>query len=294
VDGIRLARIKRIHESYIHMSNSIAAAKKRRAGGVQNNSPLFKSNGGPQQVPQRQTPHFNPNVPTQFQPNQGQHFNPNVQPNQVNQSHSQPTNSKKPMNLQQVIAVFDKRILYLESRVQDHSHDKPDSFAPPLSTTTKVDANEMQTMMQNMMNGMMQEAMTEFVSEYDHRYDVLANEIHQLKDMVMKLQTYTMDVNKMLIDERSATEAEQAAENAMQYVLENTNLDSDVVDENDNDNSVVDVQKSTSDIDNLDNMHATSDMEDEVNEVSSIQMEVIETAPEKKEKHVVHVSLDAE
>ena len=136
--------------------------------------------------------------------------------------------------------------------------------------------------------------MTEFVSEYDHRYDVLANEIHQLKDMVMKLQTYTMDVNKMLIDERSATEAEQAAENAMQYVLENTNLDSDVVDENDNDNSVVDVQKSTSDIDNLDNMHATSDMEDEVNEVSSIQMEVIETAPEKKEKHVVHVSLDAE
>ena len=279
------------------MSNSIAAAKKRRAGSVQNNAPLFKSNGAPQQVPPRQPPHFNPSAHTQFQPNQenngqGQpHFNPNMQPNQVNQSQGQPMDSKKPMSLQQVISVFDKRILYLESRVQDHSPDN--SYEKPVSiANTKVDAQEMQTTMQDMMNGMMQEAMSDFMSEYDHRYDLLAHEISQLKDVVLKLQTYTMDVNKMLIDERSAVETEQAAENAMQYMLENTNLDveNSMVDEN----SIVDVQETTSELVNLDNMHATSDMEDEVQEVHRIQMEVIETEPEKKVKNVVHVLLDAE
>ena len=38
--------------------------------------------------------------------------------------------------------------------------------------------------------------------EINIRFELFANEIANLKDTVMKLQTYTMDVNKMLVNER--------------------------------------------------------------------------------------------
>ena len=36
----------------------------------------------------------------------------------------------------------------------------------------------------------------------DHKFSVLFEEITTLKDIVLKLQSYTMEVNKMLVDER--------------------------------------------------------------------------------------------
>lgn len=45
-------------------------------------------------------------------------------------------------------------------------------------------------------------SMKDFQSEYDSRFNILATEINQLKDIVIKLQTYTMDVNKTLLEER--------------------------------------------------------------------------------------------
>jgi len=43
---------------------------------------------------------------------------------------------------------------------------------------------------------------TEILTEYNSRFDLLAEEINNLKDIVMKLQSYTMDVNKTLMEER--------------------------------------------------------------------------------------------
>jgi hypothetical protein len=45
------------------------------------------------------------------------------------------------------------------------------------------------------------EDMTE---EYENRFDILAQEISELKQTVLSLQTYTMEVNKMLFDEKMA------------------------------------------------------------------------------------------
>ena len=39
-------------------------------------------------------------------------------------------------------------------------------------------------------------------TEYDSRFNMLVTEINQMKDIVLKLQTYTMDVNKTLLEER--------------------------------------------------------------------------------------------
>ena len=42
----------------------------------------------------------------------------------------------------------------------------------------------------------------DIVTEYEERFKVIAQEIGELKDVVYKLQTFTMDVNKALYDER--------------------------------------------------------------------------------------------
>jgi hypothetical protein len=43
---------------------------------------------------------------------------------------------------------------------------------------------------------------TDFVDEIQTRFDILAREISDLKDVVLKLQSFTMDVNKSLLEER--------------------------------------------------------------------------------------------
>jgi hypothetical protein len=40
------------------------------------------------------------------------------------------------------------------------------------------------------------------LDEFNARHELLANEIGSLKNVVMSLQSYTMDVNKMLLQER--------------------------------------------------------------------------------------------
>jgi hypothetical protein len=42
----------------------------------------------------------------------------------------------------------------------------------------------------------------EFVEDINSKFEMLANEIADLKDMLLKLQTFTMEVNKRLVDER--------------------------------------------------------------------------------------------
>jgi len=47
-----------------------------------------------------------------------------------------------------------------------------------------------------------QQELISLAEEINIRFELFANEIAEMKDTVMKLQTYTMDVNKMLFNER--------------------------------------------------------------------------------------------
>lgn len=93
------------------------------------------------------------------------------------------------LTLPQVINVIDKRIIALETFVKE-------TQANPLSSnngsgTTETPASSIDSaMLQNI------------IQEFSARFDILAEEIGNLKDTILKLQTYTMDVNKMLVDER--------------------------------------------------------------------------------------------
>jgi hypothetical protein len=61
--------------------------------------------------------------------------------------------------------------------------------------------NELENKMDVSGNNVSQE-MLGLIQEYNMRFDIIAEEISILKDTVIKLQTYTMDVNKMLLNER--------------------------------------------------------------------------------------------
>jgi hypothetical protein len=121
------------------MSNSIAAAKKRRAG--------------------IQPP--NPATPT----------------TQVGGPTSQ--NGAPALTLPQVIALVDKRLTKLEDSVKAGSN----------TNTNTSDATP-------------SNVVSEYMEEMDRKFELLAEEITNMKDIVLKLQSFTMDVNKTLMEER--------------------------------------------------------------------------------------------
>lgn len=85
-----------------------------------------------------------------------------------------PPPQEKPtgLTLQQFISALDKRVETLESNINKTIEN---------STEPTV---------------------TDMLDEFQSRFEMMATEIADIKDAMLKLQTYTMDVNKMLLDER--------------------------------------------------------------------------------------------
>jgi hypothetical protein len=87
-------------------------------------------------------------------------------------STSAPSPAPAQMTLQQVISTVDKRLTQLETIVKSNNNTNDSSDLPLV------------------------------VDEFNNRFELIVTEINSLKDIVMKLQSYTMEVNKMLVDER--------------------------------------------------------------------------------------------
>jgi hypothetical protein len=104
----------------------------------------------------------------------------NIQPPIQETPPAQQTAVRGGMTLPQVLQIVDSRITNLEKIVKNNMDVKP--HLPP-----KLEVDE---------------SWKEILKEYDARFTILATEINELKDIVMKLQTYTMDVNKTLLEER--------------------------------------------------------------------------------------------
>jgi len=109
---------------------------------------------------------------------------PGANPAQA-QSQDQPNVNSAGLTLPQVIAVIDRRLINLETFVKE-SKSQPQQQQQV--TLAPVPENS--------------EQFSELFEEYNHRFEVLADEIANMKDIVLKLQSYTMDVNKALMDER--------------------------------------------------------------------------------------------
>ena len=90
----------------------------------------------------------------------------------------QQANMAPGLTLPQVIALVDKRLNNLEVFVQNQSNGQ--------SSEESLNTNQLKPVF----------------DEYNARFDIIAEELASLKDTILKLQTYTMEVNKTLMEDR--------------------------------------------------------------------------------------------
>lgn len=88
------------------------------------------------------------------------------------------------LTLPQVISVVDSRLIKLEKFMKECQSQQNEKIV-----NTELIQNE-------------QVINSSLIDEFQSRFDLLAQELMDLKNIVLKLQTYTMDVNKQLLEEK--------------------------------------------------------------------------------------------
>jgi len=120
------------------------------------------------------------------------------------------------LTLQQVIALVDNRLIVLEQFMKTSQNSNSSVIeirdSNNINVSDSSDPNQLTDL-------------NEILEEYNNRFVLLAEEIGQIKDTVMKLQTYTMDVNKMLIEERVNVLSDFGNDNTSMFVMNNTTLE---------------------------------------------------------------------
>lgn len=87
---------------------------------------------------------------------------------------------KSGLTLPQVISLVDKRLITLETFMRESQNGA--------STSASTSVSE--------------DAVNQLADEFNSKFEMLVQEVADLKDIVLKLQSYTMDVNKTLFEER--------------------------------------------------------------------------------------------
>lgn len=100
------------------------------------------------------------------------------------------------MTLQEVISHFNKKIQSLEETVSKISPTMSDAST---SGTPTPNSDELNVIFR----------------EFNDRFELFAQEIALMKDQLLKLQTYTMDVNKVLYEERVRVLSNNQGENTL-------------------------------------------------------------------------------
>jgi hypothetical protein len=120
---------------------------------------------------------------------------------------SQSSSQSSGLTLPQVIALVDKRLITLEQFMKQQSEpSNPDI----VNNNNNIPSN-----------------INSIIDEFHTRFSILAEEIDTIKNIVLKLQAFTMDVNKTLMDERirifSDVDNLNMEKNTNLYNLENIN-----------------------------------------------------------------------
>jgi hypothetical protein len=102
-----------------------------------------------------------------------------------------PTQPQAGLTLPQVIALVDKRLITLETFMKEQKEN-------PVA----VQENVQQSSVQLLNNDVVKLEIEAMAEEFNNRYELLATELQSVKDIVLKLQSYTMEVNKTLMGER--------------------------------------------------------------------------------------------
>ena len=108
----------------------------------------------------------------------------NIPPPPTASSQQQP-NPAMGLTLPQVIALVDQRLVIVETFMKNMQSSETPGFVSDANIMSPGD-----------------NATNPILEEINSRYDVLAEEVINLKNIVLSLQSYTMEVNKTLMEER--------------------------------------------------------------------------------------------
>jgi hypothetical protein len=165
---------------------------------------------------------------------------------------------QQPLTLPQVISVFDNRIMLLEKFMVETKQISTTNTTPSESNVqaTPSESNVQATpSVKNLQektnfNTMDNVSINDFntiITEFNNRFELFAHEITDLKDIVLKLQSYTLEVNKTLLEEKNKSNSTIVTNNNLANTNEeslNTNNQSN--DPNDkiinNDNTSIDLK----------------------------------------------------
>ena len=133
--------------------------------------------------------------------------------NNIRTQTSQNNVNQTGLTLPQVITIIDNRLIKLETFMKESSTNI-DVSATSETQSTSPDVSQ-------------------WINEFNNRFEILAEEIGNLKDIVLKLQSYTMDINKTLLEERinvfsDLTNTKQVSENIILQPIEKINNDESV------------------------------------------------------------------
>lgn len=131
----------------------------------------------------------------------------------------QPASSK--FTLPQVISVIDNRLVTLEKFMHETQS------RPALQDSGPIQYNIQETTSQE--GSITVDHLNQLVEEFNERFALFAQEISDIKDIVLKLQSYTMDVNKTLLEERIHVFSD------LNTPFENSRLDANLVTSSDED-----------------------------------------------------------
>ena len=115
-----------------------------------------------------------------------------IPPPPPQQNTQQPNQKASGITLPQVIQLVDIRLTKLEQTVIELK-------TTPNSSVTK----EVHFQIENTDDFVKTYEWKESIHEFEKRFEMLVEEIMNLKNIVLNLQSYTMDVNKLLMEERS-------------------------------------------------------------------------------------------
>jgi hypothetical protein len=107
------------------------------------------------------------------------------------------------LTLPQVIQIVDMRLTNLEKSMGEIKISPPQNVSTADKNVRFVETNgnnETQPLPENLVTS---EILKGTIDEFDKRYELLAEEIIILKNIILNLQSYTMDVNKLLVEERA-------------------------------------------------------------------------------------------
>jgi len=111
-----------------------------------------------------------------------------------------PSPSPSGLTLPQVIALVDKRLVILEKFMNDSSRSSKDLSLPLPPSAALYSPSTVEPGSQSQIN--MIQDIHDVLDDYNSRFILLTEEIANLKDVIIKLQSFTMDVNQKLVEER--------------------------------------------------------------------------------------------